>query len=304
MINSQGGGHSPLQLLEDPLFTRHKVKVWVKRDDLLHPHMGGNKWRKLKYNLQQIKAQGVMVYSLGGAYSNHLLALAYAAAAYAVPCVGVVFGAVPQSLTPTLLQAQALGMRLLFVSRQQARVLETPVAQQALMQQQGVGVWLPLGASNAEALRGCAELVAEIREPFDSLWCAVGSGGTCAGLATAIAPGQEVVGVAAVKDRQLPSQVARLVATAGGCAGRWRLLFDYVGRGFAKLDAPLLAFMHAQERRHRLLLDGVYNAKLWFACYESIRRGEYDNKTLVLLHTGGLQGRYGLPAAYFSVGVT
>jgi len=280
------------------LFQRHRVQVWLKRDDLLHPHISGNKWRKLKYNLSPGLER---VYSLGGAYSNHLLALAYAAKAQGLASVGVISGAYGP-LTPTLLQAKALGMQLVNVSRQHALALEQPAAQQDLMTVHGPGVWLPLGGANLAATRGCAEVVAEIQLPFNSLWCAVGSGATCAGLALGVAADQEVVGVPMVKDRRLAEHIQQLITLGGGCHGRWRLLSGYEAR-FARPSAALIHFIRQQEQRQRILLDGSYSAKLWQACFNEIASGRYDGQTLVLLHTGGLQSRYGLPDEYFKTEV-
>ncbi|MGB3757174.1 MAG: pyridoxal-phosphate dependent enzyme, partial [Rivularia sp. (in: cyanobacteria)] len=177
---------SPLQLIQDELLTQRGIRLFVKRDDLIHPQVSGNKWRKLKYNLQAAKQQQQKrLLTFGGAYSNHIAATAAAGKMFGFETIGVIRGELIKPLNPTLHLAQQQGMQLVFVGRKEYRQEKELIAT-GLQDELGKCYVIPEGGSNTLAVKGCAEIVAEVREQLDGVpdyFCvSSGTGGTAAGL--------------------------------------------------------------------------------------------------------------------------
>ncbi len=272
------------------------VQFRVARLDQAYPH--GNKHFKLKYNLREAKRIGAdTILSFGGAWSNHIHALAHVGQAQGFRTVGVIRGEA-SALSPTLTEARAWGMRLEFVSRAQYREKDSPAFRAWLNETFGDPFVLPEGGTNALAMAGCAEIVHELdqQEPYDVLCVPVGTGGTLAGLATALGPGRRVEGVAVLKARaDLERRVQALLATVDH--GLWSIDHDYPAGGYARAPGYLLEFIAAFEAATGIALEPVYSGKLMYAVWQKLQRGEYPTGTRVLaLHTGGLQGRRGFPS--------
>ena len=285
---------TPVQTLHDPLLERAGVELLIKRLDRVHPLICGNKWYKLKYNLPAAREQGYeTVLSFGGAWSNHIHALAAAGRAYGFETVGVIRGEAPRSLTPTLRFARDQGMRLHFLSRADYRRKHNAEIVERLRTEFGDFYWLPEGGSNALAVRGCAEIVADVDQAFDVIACACGSGGTLAGVVSGLAGRRRALGVAVLKGATFLYDAVRALTAAD--YDNWHIDLDHHYGGYAKTTPDLLAFMHEFEARHAMPLDQVYTGKLMSALYDLIARGAFARgSTLLALHSGGLQGRAGL----------
>jgi len=287
----QGFAASPLQKIEDTLLQQAGVELWLKRDDLIHPVISGNKWRKLKYILNHaLHCQMHTIISMGGPWSNHLHALAYAGKQLGLTTKAFVRGEKPEVLSPTLRDVLAWGMEIQFVSRQHYRDLRQYRTFDSLPGLKTGEYWLPEGGASTLALQGIHEIVTEIPVQYDSLAVAVGTGTTLAGLIAASDQGKQIVGIAALKGAAfLYDDVKRLIFPEE--KSNWRILLDYHAGGFAKATPVLLAFMQQFEARQQIRLDKVYNAKMLYAIYDQIRQGAFQRgDRIVAIHTGGLQG--------------
>ncbi|GAB3880003.1 pyridoxal-phosphate dependent enzyme [Hymenobacter segetis] len=268
------------------------------RDDLVNPDLPGNKARKLKYNLMAARHQGHhTLLTFGGAYSNHIAAVAAAGRLLGFRTIGLIRGdepAVGENLNPTLAQAAADGMELHYLDRTAYHRRGEPAFIAEQLARFGPAYVLPEGGTNALALPGCAELVAEIRQQvdFDALAVAVGTGGTLAGLLTGLAGQHHAVGVAALKNGEfLRSEIDALTqATAGQAFDNYSLQTDYHFGGYAKYSAELLVFIQQFQERHGVLLDPIYTGKLLFGVLDLIGKGYFQRgSTVVAIHTGGQQ---------------
>lgn len=286
---------SPVQIAKDPLLVERQITLTIKRDDLIHPLVSGNKWRKLKYPLQAAKAEGRPgVLSLGGPYSNHLLALAGACQALGLACAALVRGHEQQ--TPTLEQCQALGMSLSFIDRDQYRQRHDPQWQAQWQARYPGWLLLPEGGSAPDALPGVAEWVAELPGGWTQLWLPVGSGGTLAGTVLGAGGQGQVVGVPVVKDQSLPARIQQLLVSQGCSHKNYQLRWGHEGGGFGKFTPAMGEQIRQLAQRLALPLEPLYSGKLMLALWQAIAAGELDGQHLVLLHTGGLQSLDGFRA--------
>ncbi|WP_329040480.1 pyridoxal-phosphate dependent enzyme [Streptomyces sp. NBC_00178] len=256
---------SPLQPVEDERFARHGVTLLLKRDDLIHPDLPGNKWRKLAPNIRA--AAGRTVLTFGGAYSNHLRATAAAGRLLGFPTVGVVRGdeLAGRPLNPSLARCAADGMRLHFVDRATYRAKTTPGVLDGLLSLFGDCAVIPEGGSNALAAQGCTELGRELRGVGGTAAVACGTGGTLAGLAAGLGPGRRALGIPVLRGGFLAGTVRGLQQEAfGGPAGRWSLDERFHFGGYARTTPELHAFADAFEDRHGLPVERLYVAKLLY----------------------------------------
>jgi 1-aminocyclopropane-1-carboxylate deaminase len=242
------------------------VRLLLKRDDLIHPDLPGNKWRKLRHNVAAARAAGhCTLLTFGGAYSNHLQATAAAGHHLGFRTVGVVRGEEHRPLNPVLAAAVAHGMTLRYVDRSTYRH-HPPGFLDALRGEFGDPYVIGEGGANALAVRGCAELVAEIEVGFDVICCAVGTGATLAGIATALTGGQRAVGVSVLKGGGfLVDEVRRLQQEYGHVTANWSIETEFHFGGFARTTPELDAFVADFRARHGITLDRVYEAKMMYA---------------------------------------
>jgi 1-aminocyclopropane-1-carboxylate deaminase len=268
---------SPLVRLHDERVAAAGVRLLLKRDDLLHPDVPGNKWRKLKNNLAAAGKQGHRrLLTFGGAYSNHLRATAAAGRYFGFGTVGVVRGEEHRPLNESLAYAERQGMQLTYLDRATYRRKTEPDVLAGLADRFGPCYVLPEGGSNGLAARGCAELPAEITEVFDVICCACGTGATLAGLAAGLRPGQRALGFAVLKGEFLEREVRRLQHEAFGAETRnWSLDGGFPFGGYAKRTAELDAFIADFRARHGVTLDWVYEAKMMYGLVQRIRTGTF-----------------------------
>lgn len=279
---------SPIIQLRHPDLEKKEVKVFVKREDLIHPEIMGNKWRKLKYNLKEAKRLGKKrLVTFGGAYSNHVAATAAAAELFGFESKAIIRG---DELTPdsnrTLRTAASKGMSFEFVSREQFRQLKTHY--QDLKREDYL---LPEGGTNALALQGVAELIKEIDVAFDILVTPVGTGGTLAGLLKGLEGKALVWGFSALKGAFMHEEISRLCEENGLTHRNYKLFTAYHFGGYGKINQDLKGFMHTFMQEFDFLLDPVYTGKMFYGVWENIKNNQIAPGTrLLVLHTGGLQG--------------
>ena len=287
-----------LQELAEPVAAARGVRLLLWRDDLRHPDLPGNKARKLKYNLLAVREQGyTRLLTFGGAYSNHLAAVAAAGRLYGFETLGLVRGEAHAPLNPTLAGCAADGMALHYLDRSTYRRRAEPALLAELQQRYGPAYLLPEGGTNALALRGVAELIGELRQhtDFDAVAVAAGTGGTLAGLLLGLAETAypaRAVGVAALKGADfLRAEVAALTQAAyGQILDNYELHTDYHFGGYAKLPPELREFIQDFHAQFGVLLDPIYTGKLLFGVLNLLEKGHFaPGSTVVAVHTGGLQ---------------
>jgi len=285
-----------IQSLEEPEAARRGIRLLLLRDDLAHPELPGNKWRKLKYNLTEAQRLGHhTLLTFGGAFSNHIAAVAAAGRLTGLRTIGCIRGEETKPLNPTLAQATADGMQLRYLDRETYHHKQEPAFLAELLRETGPVYLIPEGGSNPLALPGCAELVTELttETDFNYLCVACGTGGTLAGLLTGLAPHQQAVGVAALKNgRFLRSDIDALTqAGTGRTYSNYDLRTEYHLGGYARFSPELLSFIQQFQARHGVLLDPIYTGKLLFGVLDLLRQDYFaPGSTVVAVHTGGLQG--------------
>jgi 1-aminocyclopropane-1-carboxylate deaminase len=275
---------SPLQEVRDSRFGRHGVRLLLKRDDLIHPELIGNKWRKLVPNIEA--ARGRPLVTFGGAYSNHLRATAAAGRLLGLDTVGVVRAQelADRPLNPSLSRCAADGMRLHFVERSTYRHKNEPETLAAILRAAGAeeAYVVPEGGSNAEAVRGCRELGAELRGRADVVAVACGTGGTLAGLAAGLDFGQRALGIPVLKGGFLEADIQALQERAFGArTGTWSLDDRFHFGGYARTTSDLDAFAADFEQRHGLPVEHLYVAKLMYGLVTLTEEGAFARGTTI-----------------------
>lgn len=273
---------SPLIEVHDDRFARHGVRLLLKRDDLIHPDLIGNKWRKLAPNLDA--ARGRTIVTFGGAYSNHLRATAAAGRLLGLPTIGVVRGQelADRPRNPSLARCAADGMRLHFIDRATYRRKTEPDVLAGLLSAIGAkdAHVVPEGGSNARAVRGCTALGHELRGRADVVAAACGTGGTLAGLAAGLGPDQRALGVCVLKGGFLSAEVRSLQEAAfGGPRGAWSVTDRFHFGGYARVPAELVAFADDFEQRHGVPIEHLYVAKMLYALVTLTEEGSFTRGT-------------------------
>lgn len=271
-----------------------KVTLHIRREDLIHPHISGNKFRKLKYNIEQAKKENHhTLLTFGGAFSNHLAAVAAVGAAFGFETVGMVRGEELSTAiqdNPTLLFASESGMKLEFISRETYRNKEDSSFLESLRQQFGSFYLLPEGGTNALAIRGCEEILTPEDAAFDYICCAGGTGGTAAGIIKSSNEDQEVLVFPVLKGDFLQDDIARFTDKKN-----WRLMTGYHFGGYAKINEELVHFINDFYKRTSIPLDPVYTGKLLFGVMDLVQRDYFrPGSEILVVHTGGLQGIKGM----------
>ncbi|WP_410643920.1 1-aminocyclopropane-1-carboxylate deaminase/D-cysteine desulfhydrase [Amycolatopsis sp. lyj-346] len=271
--------------LRDERLVPHGVRLRLKRDDLVNPEIPGNKWRKLKNNLQAARDRGFStLLTFGGAFSNHIRATAAAGHHFGFRTVGVIRGEEHDPLNDSLAYAVERGMTLTYLDRATYRRKTDPDVLAALERQFGPCYLLPEGGSNGLAVRGTAELVDEIRTGFDVICCATGTGGTLAGIAAGLSGPQRALGFAVLKGGEfLEDEVRRLQQEAYGTATtNWSLDAGFHFGGYAKRTSALDSFIADFSERHGVTPDWVYEAKMLYGLFAHIEAGAFAPGTRII----------------------
>ena len=261
--------------------------ITVKRLDLLDGFGSGNKRFKLKYNLLMAKhLNKTTLLTFGGAYSNHIAAVAAIGAEQQFKTIGLIRGdeLANKALNPTLRRAQAQGMRLIFLSRADYRRRHDDDFVQDLQQQFADSYILPEGGSNLLAVQGCQEILTVQDHNFDVFVCAVGTGATLAGIINASHEQQYVHGFAALKGNFLTEHIRRWTVKTN-----WHVDDDSEFGGYARSDSRLLDFMAQMSRDFNLPLEPIYTAKALYRLKQHLEQ-QPTSARMLFIHTGGLQG--------------
>jgi 1-aminocyclopropane-1-carboxylate deaminase len=281
---------SPLVEVRDELLDARGVRLYLKRDDLIHPELTGNKWRKLKYNLEAAHAKNYStLLTFGGAYSNHILAVATASHYLGFESIGVIRGEEHLPLNDILARAMVRGMRLSYMDRTTYRRKTDPRVIEQLHTTFGHFYLIPEGGSNALALRGCAELVDEIDVDFDVICCSCGTGGTLAGISSALRENQQAIGFAALKGGSFLIDNVRSLqkSTFSRTFENWRIEPDFHFGGYAKRRQELDKFISTFAAHHGISLEWVYEAKMMYGLLQLIERGIFDKGSVIVAVIAG-----------------
>ena len=282
---------TPIQEIQHPLLKEAKVRLLIKREDLNHPFVSGNKWWKLKYNLEEaVRLQNKTILTFGGAYSNHIYATAAAAHELNLKSIGIIRGEETPTLNPTLAFASQMNMKLHYVDRETYRNKNSPEFIKNLQNTFGDFYMIPEGGSNELAVKGVHEFAQHLNIDFDYLCCAVGTGGTLAGLISGLDAQKQIIGFSSLKGGDFLKQ--EVEQYAGIDKSNWRIETNYHFGGYGKQTQALLDFMHSFERQHHILLEQVYTGKMMFGVFDLIQKNYFKHgSTILAIHTGGLQGR-------------
>ncbi|MBP6385795.1 MAG: 1-aminocyclopropane-1-carboxylate deaminase/D-cysteine desulfhydrase [Pseudarcicella sp.] len=282
---------SPVQAIEDDFLLEKKIKLFIKREDLIHPEVSGNKYRKLKYNLLEAKRLSCdTLLTFGGAFSNHIYAVAAAGKYFGFKTIGIIRGEKHEPLNAsTLIFAESCGMELFYVSREKYKEKEIL----ADFNKKNIYV-IPEGGTNALAIKGVAEM---LDESFDAIRpnfvaCAIGTGGTAAGILESLkGKSAKLLGFSALKNGSFLKELIHEMVNYD--EEQFILNTDYHFGGYAKTKPALIDFIRKFELEHpQILLEQVYTGKMLFGIYDRITQNMFpENSTILAIHTGGLQGR-------------
>lgn len=294
-----------LSRLEHPLFTEKKIDVWIKRDDLNHPKIQGNKWHKLKLNLETARQDHkTTLVTFGGAYSNHLAATAAAGKYYGFETHGYVRGdeleSHSENWSSTLIDAQQNGMQLHFLSRETYRQKHTSEFLTALTKKHPNAYILPEGGTNKLAIKGFSDLCNDLEKQcpnWTHLLTAVGTGGTLTGFIsnTDFQPNRKILGISTLKNAEylkedITAWLRRLNTTQH--YNSWQLLQNYHGGGYAKSTEEMFMAQEWFEKTFNLLLDPIYTQKMLYAFLSELKQNRFaPGSRIIIYHSGGLQGR-------------
>jgi 1-aminocyclopropane-1-carboxylate deaminase len=274
--------------------SKNGIIVAIRREDLIHPFVSGNKFRKLKYNLLQAKQENQnTLLTFGGAFSNHIAAVAYAGKENNFKTIGIIRGEElgdKISENPTLKFAQENGMKFEFVSRNDYSNKEDAGFLNSLKEKFGSFYLIPEGGTNDLAVKGCQEILTPQDSQFDYICCAVGTGGTISGIINASLPHQTVLGFPALKGDFLKKEIRKFATNQN-----WDLISDYHFGGYGKVSLELINFINNFHQNNNIPLDPVYTSKLTFGVLDLMEKDYFpkDSKILII-HTGGLQGIKGM----------
>ncbi|WP_234982510.1 1-aminocyclopropane-1-carboxylate deaminase/D-cysteine desulfhydrase [Flavobacterium flevense] len=274
----------------------NSISVTIKREDLIHPVVSGNKFRKLKYNLLQAKTENKKtLLTFGGAFSNHIAAVAFAARENGFQSIGIIRGDELRdkiAQNATLQFAQECGMQFEFVSREAYRLKNESSFLEELKLKFGDFYLIPEGGTNELAVKGCQEILTDEDREFDYICCAAGTGGTISGIINSALPHQKVLGFPALKGDFLQDEICIFVQNKN-----WKLINDYHFGGYGKVNEELIAFINDFYDTNQIPLDPVYTGKMVFGVIDMIQKNYFPAQSnILLIHTGGLQGIQGMNA--------
>jgi len=291
--------NSILQKVSFSGIKRKDIQLFIKREDLIHPEISGNKFRKLKYNLLQAKSENKnTLLTFGGAFSNHISATAFAGKLHGFKTIGVIRGdELGDDLEKTLATNSTLrfahdcGMQFEFVSRADYRTKTSPEFIQQLKDRLGDFYLVPEGGTNDLAIKGCEEILSEDTEKFDTICLAVGTGGTISGIINSAKQYQNVLGFPALKGDFLNDEIKKYVYQTEN----WKLISEYHFGGYAKTSNELITFINQFKKETEIPLDPIYTGKMLFGLVDLINKNYFaEGAKILAIHTGGLQGIEGM----------
>ena len=290
---------SILQFIDDEVFTKRNVRFFIKRDDLIDEEVSGNKWRKLKFNIEQVKAlkkEGILTF--GGAFSNHLVATASACKRAGIKAVGIVRGnELNVNSNETLRRCHELGMTLKFVTREEYRLRNDKLYHNDLSQEYVNHYIVPEGGANFYGMVGCQEIVQEINISYDSIFVAQGTTATSCGILLSLADKAKLHLVPVLKGFDAHQEMRDLLnysifdeELTEELLSKTILHSEYHFGGYANYNSELIEFIQTFYKKHAIPLDQVYTGKVMYALLSELEKGNLDNQTIIFIHTGGIQG--------------
>ncbi|MBT0607514.1 1-aminocyclopropane-1-carboxylate deaminase/D-cysteine desulfhydrase [Aequorivita echinoideorum] len=266
----------------------------LRREDLIHPLVSGNKFRKLKYNFEEaIQKKSEAILTFGGAYSNHIAAVAAAGKQCNLKTIGIIRGeelAIKFQQNPTLAFASRCGMHLQFISREQYRLKDQVEFLKNLKKDFGNFYLVPEGGTNQLAVKGCEEIITSEDTQYDYICAPVGTGGTLAGLVRASLPNQKVLGFSALRGNFISSEIEKYTSKTN-----FEITDSYCFGGYGKIDAVLVRFINEFREKTGIPLDPVYTGKMMFGIIALLKSNYFsENSRILAIHTGGLQGISGM----------
>ncbi len=283
--------NQPVQL---PILSEKRISLHIKREDQIHPFVSGNKFRKLKYNIIEAKrVKATKLITFGGAFSNHIAATAYAGKENGFKTIGVIRGEELKGkwqINPTLAFANKQGMEFMFVSREVYKQKQLPQFIASLTNEFNNSYVLPEGGTNDLAVKGCEEILTPEDSEFNVICCAVGTGGTIAGIINSANENQSVIGFSALKGGFLSQDICKFVHSKN-----WKIQDIYHFGGYAKVTSELIHFINKIKEQTNVQLDPIYTGKMIYGILDLVRRDYFMPGTkIVAVHTGGLQGIEGM----------
>ncbi len=270
------------------------ISIEIRREDLIHPFVSGNKFRKLKYNLLQAKKENKnTLLTFGGAFSNHIAAVAFAGREQGFHTIGIIRGEeIREKIqeNPTLRFAQKNGMQLEFISRKDYANKTNQEFIDQLKHQFGDFFLIPEGGTNELAIKGCEEILSPEDKAYDFVCCAVGTGGTISGIINSSFSNQKILGFPALKGGFLTKEITTFVNK-----NNWELIEDYHFGGYAKITPELISFLNQFFNNNKIPLDPVYTGKMMYGIFDLVQKNYFPpNSKILVIHTGGLQGIEGM----------
>lgn len=270
------------------------IELFIKREDLIHPLISGNKFRKLKYNIQQAKEENhSTLLTFGGAFSNHILAVASTGFENNFKTIGIIRG---EELlhkineNPTLKKAKELGMQFKFVSREDFRAKNTKDFIANLHKEFGSFYHLPEGGTNDLAIKGCEEILVDEDKNFTHICCAIGTGGTIAGIINSSLSHQEIIGFPSLKGDFISNEISNFAKQSN-----WKIISEYHFGGYGKITEELIRFINEFYANYKIPLDPIYTGKMMYGIDDLIKNDYFPKESKILaIHTGGLQGVKGM----------
>lgn len=290
---------SILQLVDAECFQKRNIRLYIKRDDLIDSEVSGNKWRKLKFNIEQVKVlkkEGVVTF--GGAFSNHLIATASACHKAGIKSVGIVRGnELNENSNETLRNCFNLGMKLKFVSREEYRLRYDKMYHNELSYEFENQYIVPEGGANFYGMVGCQEILKEIEIEYDAVFVAQGTTTTSCGLLLALPKEAKLHVVPVLKGFESLKSMRDLLNYSifneeftDELLQKVVVHSDYHFGGYGNYSSELLKFIQLFYKNYGIPLDQVYTGKTMFALFSEMEKGNLDNQTIVFIHTGGIQG--------------
>ncbi|MBL4652632.1 MAG: 1-aminocyclopropane-1-carboxylate deaminase/D-cysteine desulfhydrase [Flavobacteriales bacterium] len=289
---------SPLQQIYHPVFKEKEIKFYVKRDDLIHSEISGNKWRKLKYNLEEARSQDIdAILTFGGAFSNHIAATAAVGKKEGFKTIGIIRGEETSKNNSTLSLAKQSGMRLHFVSREDYKLKDTSEYLEKLSRQFGDVYIIPEGGANTVGVKGSEEIGKEIDIDFHYVCCSLGTGTTFSGIVNSIEKNQYAIGFSALKGEDKLTEVVQQFEKVK--RNNWHISFEYHFGGYARRSVEIEDFIKSFRAETGIPLDPIYTGKMAFGIVDLAKKDYFKRgSTVIMVHTGGLQGIEGYNNRY------
>lgn len=286
---------SPESITQSFIIPGFSHTIDMRREDLNHPLVSGNKLRKLKYNLEEARKQnygGLLTF--GGAFSNHILAVAASGHELGFKTLGCIRGEELQSQwqhNPTLKEAHKLGMDFVFLDRKTYRRKSEEQFLNALKLKYPDYYIIPEGGTNELAVRGCEEIFRPSDIQYDYICCAVGTGGTLSGLIRSVQSHQKIFGFSSLKGEFLEPEIRKFAQQKT----YWKIITDFHFGGYGKISDELVAFMNTFYKDTLIPLDPIYTGKMMYGICQLFQRNYFSrDKKMLVIHTGGLQGIRGI----------